>query len=345
MTELIKNTAPLEPQYLPSEFVDRMDEKFALRAIASDTTETGAQNLHIYGPRGTGKTHFTHSLLEDNEANTCYVSCNRFNTQYKVLKQIYQKVAGEDIGSGHHVSDLQRKVEERTDAVQTVVVLDEIDFLLLNDGDSLLYFLSRIKNSENLAVITISSNRAELPLEERTKSSLQPRKINFPMYKTKQVFEILRIRARDSLIPRSVQREALTYIASTTSNINQGLHWLRTAAEHADNAVTENVVHDVEDQAYQRYVDSILDPFSTHHDLVYQAIQELSEKEKQAVVQSGEIYNRYRELCKAYGEDTLSQRRISDFLKHLELLDLVEADYHYGGKKGKTREITLKVDR
>ncbi|MFB6199859.1 MAG: hypothetical protein ABEJ83_03195, partial [Candidatus Nanohaloarchaea archaeon] len=45
--------------------------------------------------------------------------------------------------------------------------------------------------------------------------------------------------------------------------------------------------------------------------------------------------------CTAYDEEALSNRRISDYLQHLELLNLVEVDYYYGGEKGKTREISL----
>lgn len=37
------------------------------------------------------------------------------------------------------------KIEDRTGAIHTVIVLDEIEFLLENNGDSLLYFLSRMK--------------------------------------------------------------------------------------------------------------------------------------------------------------------------------------------------------
>jgi len=37
----------------------------------------------------------------------------------------------------------------------------------------------------------------------------------------------------------------------------------------------------------------------------------------------------------------LTNRRLSDFLTHLDLLGLIEAEYHRGGEAGKTREIQL----
>lgn len=334
--------APLQTQYLPEEFVDREEEAAALKSAFSNITDTSSRNLHLYGPRGTGKTHLTHSVLQDlpKQVNTCFVLCSRQDTEYKALRQIYQRVTREEISSGYHVSDLQRKIEERTGATETVVVLDEVDFLLLNDGDSLLYYLSRIENSENLNIITISSNHSTLPLEERTKSSLQTQQIQFPMYTGEEIYAILRKRAEDSLAPRSVHRNALTYIASTTSNIKQGLHWLRVAAEEPGNAITEEHAKKVQDAAYRSYIEELLEPFTQHHNRVYQAIEDLTEEQDRAIY-SGDIYTRYQDLCNTYNEDSLSQRRISDYLKHLELLDLIDAEYHYGGKNGKTRKITV----
>lgn len=337
MTEVIENMAPLKTQYLPEEFVDREEEAAALKSAFSNITETSSRNLHIYGPRGTGKTHLTHSKLEElpDQVNTCFILCSRHDTEYKALKQIYQEVTREQISSGYHVSDLQRRIEERTGATETVVVLDEVDFLLLNDGDSLLYYLSRIENPEKLNIITISSNHSQLPLEERTKSSLQPQQVKFPLYTGEELYEILRERAESSLISRSVHRNALTYIASKTSNAKHGLHLLQTAARQTGDIIDEGLIKEIQDHAYQKYVNELLEPFTEHHIQLHQAIEELAEEHGDAI-RSGNIYSRYQERC---GEDALSQRRISDYLKHLELLNLIKADYHYGGKKGKTREI------
>jgi len=339
MTEVIENMAPLKTQYLPEQFVDRDQEAAALKSAFSNITETSSRNLHIYGPRGTGKTHLTHSVLEElpDRVNTCFVLCSRHDTEYKALKQIYRGITREEISSGYHVSDLQRKVEERTRATETVVVLDEVDFLLLNDGDSLLYYLSRIDNPEKLNIITISSNHSQLPLEERTKSSLQPQRINFPAYTGEELYEVLRQRAEDALISRSVHRNALTYIASTTSNIKYGLHLLQTAARQTDDIINEELIQKLQDHAHREYVEELLEPFTDHHRQLYQAIEELAE-EQDGAIRSGSIYSRYKKRC---GEDALSQRRISDYLKQLEILDLIDAEYHYGGKKGKTREISL----
>ncbi len=343
MTPIIENPAPLQSDYVPETFVNRKEEEAGLQAAFADPGDTSLRNIHLYGSRGQGKTHFALSLLEDlpDRVNTCYIPCNQYDTQYKALQQIYQSVTQEEINNGYHTSDLKREIEERTGAVPTVVVLDEIDFALMNDGDSLLYFLSRIKNAENLSIITISANHQEPPVEERTRSSLQPQRISFPPYTGENVYEILLKRAKHSLANQSVQKEALTYIASTTDNIQYALTWLRKAAQQTENTITENQVKKLQSPAYQKYIQQLLQPFTPHHRQVFQSVQELVDERDSSSIRTGPIYERYNQLCHEHREEPLTERRISDFLKHLELLNIIEAKYHYGGKNGKTRDIQI----
>jgi orc1/cdc6 family replication initiation protein len=336
---LLRDVDPLKPSYLPETVVDRENVVSQL----SRFEPSSGRNLLLHGPRGTGKTTLAQHFMQFEDATTCYISCNRFTTQYQVLKQVYQVLTHEEIGTGHHTSDLQRKIEERTGHRPVVLILDEVDFLLQSDGDSLLYYLSRFENRENLSLVLISSNHSSLreQVEERTYSSLQTTRIGFEPYNGKTVYQLLKNRAEKALKPQSLHREALGYIASTTQNASQALHWLRTAAENTEERITEEDVASLKDQAYREYVDHLLQPFTEHHRLVYQAIEELDEESD--VVNTGDVYKRYRELCQAYEEESLSNRRISDYLKQLELINLINVKYHYGGQKGKTREIKLKV--
>jgi len=336
---LLRDPDPLKPSYLPETLVDRENTVSQL----SEFDPSSGRNLLLHGPRGTGKTTFAHHFLQFDDTTTCYISCDQFTTQYQVLKQVYQILTHEEIGTGHHTSDLQRKIEERTGQRPVVLILDEVDFLLLNDGGSLLYYLSRIENRENLSLILISSNHSSLKeqVEERTYSSLQTNRIPFEPYDGETVYQLLKNRAEKALRPQSLHREALGYIASTTQNASQALHWLRVAAENTEQRITEEDVASLKDQAYREYVDHLLQPFTEHHRLVYQAIEELDEENKVDTVNTGAVYQRYQDLCQAYEEESLSNRRISDYLKQLELLNLINVKYYYGGQNGKTREINL----
>lgn len=332
---VIEDPTPLKQNHLPQEITDRKQVQKQL------DQSLGSQNLHIHGPRGTGKTALVKKKLQGLDRKTCYISCLEHDTQYKVLQELVSQLTEKEVASGYHTSQLHRKIEEHSEVFDLVLVLDEFDFLLLNDGDDLLYVLSRLGNQTRIVCITANTVELEKQVEARTYSSLHPRRIQFEPYTGKQVYEILADRASKSLEKQSVHRNAVTYIASTTQNAEIALTWLRTAAQTADDTVTEELVEDVKEDAYQIYIEERLNKLSKHHKFLYQGVEELS-REKGPVVSAGDIYQRYRTVAEERGKDPLSDRRISDYLKQLEQLNLVSAEYHYGGKKGKTREVQLR---
>lgn len=339
---VIRDIEPLEPEFVPKELYNRDHELDQLRSVL--TSPSSFSNLHLYGPRGTGKTHLVRHVLDElpDEVMVCFVSCDVLDTQYKVLKQLCRRATGEPVPDGYHASDLQRLFEERTDQLRTVIVLDEIGFLLLNDGDDLLYYLSRVQSDDSLSLVTISCNHPSLRLEveERTYSTLHPEVVEVEPYSTEGLFRILKDRAQHSLESRSLHREALTSIAASTENAAYALEWLKAAAQEADTVITEDMVHRTRSTADRNYASELLREFSMHHTLLYEAIVDVTDDGKH-VVRSGTIYEKYRETAQSNDVQPLSERRVSDFLKHLELLQLIEAEYHYGGDLGKTREISL----
>jgi Cdc6-like AAA superfamily ATPase len=189
-------------------------------------------------------------------------------------------------------------------------------------------------------VITANTEDLQKQLEPRTYSSLQPQRIQFEPYTGEQIYEILASRSSKSLETRSVHRNAVTYIASSTQNAELALTWLRVSARNAEDTVTEELVKELQGEAHEVYTENKLRHLSQHHKYLYQAVEELSE-EKGPVVNAGDIYQRYQTITSERNQTTLSDRRISDHLKQLEQLNLITAEYHYGGKKGKTREIRL----
>lgn len=340
--DIVANANPLQSTHLPDQFIARNSQEEQLRQALPTETEGSPRNLYLHGPRGTGKTHLLKHVLSElpQRIQTCYIPCIKADTQYKVLQQFYRALTGANIESGHHTSDLQRKIENRLGAVPTILVLDEIDLLLHGDDDNLLYYLSRLDPEKQLSIVVVSGTNTSLSdlLESRTYSSLQPQEIQFESYSNKQIYDIIARRASQSLKPRSLHSNAASYIASSTRNAEIALTWLRTAVKQAEDAVTESHVEQVIDDARRTYIRSRLKQLSEHHQHLYTAIEELSQ-ETGPVIQTGSIYDRYQTIAGEQGVDSLSNRRISDYLKQLEKLNMVEAEYHYGGEKGKTREV------
>jgi len=331
----------LNPDHVPETIVNRDDEQTVLLDALS---ETAARNLYLRGPRGTGKTLLTRRTLEELPpgTTTCYISCTQFDTQYQVLRQLYRSLTNDNVNNGYHTAQLQQLIEERVADKELVLVLDELDFLLENDGNELLYYLSRMKHSTNINLVTISANHSnpQPVIEDRALSSLQPWYITFKQYTAEQAYDIFQERLREASMLGSVTREALTLLAATTRNIELGLLWLGQAATTAEEQITEDLLRNVKSAAEQRYRDSLLTQFSPHHHILLEAISQLV-VENGGSVYSGAVYDRYTEICDTMGRDALTHRRVSDFIVHLELLNIVDVNKYHGGEYGRTRDIRL----
>lgn len=339
---IIDSLEPLNPRYSPTKLPERSTESNHIQSnlLSSDGA---SPNLYLVGPPGSGKTTTIRNIISTvSSIKTCYVPCTRFDTQYKVLKRITKTVTGQPANDGLHTSDLQRTIDQRTSEQEIAIVLDDVDFLLLNDGEDLLYFLSRLDHSHNVQLILISSVGRPLAdlVDGRTTSSLQARTLSFDSYSPDQAASILTERASDAFYPRSLHRSALQYIVSSTQNISYGLSWLRHAAQTTDSTITEDVVSRVASQSRSQYVDDLLNQFTDHHKHVYQAIRTCCDPGQS--LSSGTVYEQYEQHCRSRGIETLTNRTISDYLKHLECLRLISAEYHYGGKHGKSRDIELR---
>jgi len=330
--------AVLDLDHVPDDIVDRNREQRVLERVLDERRT----DIHLAGSHGTGKTLLTKHVLNDaSDAATCHLSCIEYDTQYKVLARLMESLTGTDIGSGYHTAQMQDQVADLIADRPLIVVLDDIDFLLAHDDSDLLYFLSRLDHAP-LHIVTVSTTHTDLTaaLDERTASSLNPVHLRVDPYTPHETYTILEQRARTAFTRESrFPKEALSIIAANTANTALGLCWLHDAATAAAETITTELVHETRPAAVQRYRNHLFDSFSSHHQLLCDVIEELTTD--QEYVHTGAIYEEYHDVCRSNGYDPLTTRRLSDFLTDLELLGIVEADYHYGGTEGKTREIQL----
>lgn len=325
--------------HVPDTIIDRETEQERLIDAFSGP---GIRNLYLHGPRGTGKTLVARTALDalDDPLTTVHISCTQCDTQYRVLRRLYQALTGEPINHGYHTAQIQERIQDLVSDHDLVLVLDEIDFLLEHDGSDLLYFLSRM--DANIGVVGISANYADprMLIEERTLSSVQPEHLPFDRYPAEQAYDILDARLQDAGMADAVDRDALTYLVTQTTNIRLGLNWLHQAAATSTDRITVDVLRDVTAAAAQRYRDELLSGFGSHHQLLFEAVSQLA-TERDEAVRSGVLFDRYEELCQSTGRDALSNRQAGDHLTDLELLDIIDIDQYKGGEYGRTREIQL----
>ena len=65
------------------------------------------------------------------------------------------------------------------------------------------------------------------------------------------------------------------------------------------------------------------------------------ENSKIKFIQTGDVYDTYRDLCNKVGLRPLTQRRVSDIIAELDMLGIINAKVISKGRFGRTREISL----
>jgi len=75
--------------------------------------------------------------------------------------------------------------------------------------------------------------------------------------------------------------------------------------------------------------------------LVLYSIMQLSERKDKEPIFTGDVYNKYQELCERSKNEILTQRRVSDILAEFDMLGIINARIISKGRQGRTREIKL----
>jgi cell division control protein 6 len=65
----------------------------------------------------------------------------------------------------------------------------------------------------------------------------------------------------------------------------------------------------------------------------------LNEKNGLSNIATGEVYEIYRQACKHYGTNNLTQRRITDLLSNLDMLGLITSKTVSRGRYGRSKQI------
>ncbi|OKY77198.1 MAG: Cdc6-related protein AAA superfamily ATPase [Candidatus Methanohalarchaeum thermophilum] len=153
---MIDNPEFLDTNYLSRKIIDR---KMELKELENFVLRDQGSNLHLFGPRGSGKTYLSRVELDasPSDLNTCYISCLRHKTRYQVLSEVIYQLTGKKPKTGYHISQIQEKAKEAFSKEESIlVVLDEVDFCLMNDGNDLLHFLSWL--NQDVDILAISAN-------------------------------------------------------------------------------------------------------------------------------------------------------------------------------------------
>jgi cell division control protein 6 len=235
-----------------------------------------------------------------------------------------------------------------------VIMLDEIDKLVEKSGDDTLYNLSRMNSELQNSRVSIMGISNDLKftdfLDPRVKSSLGEEEIVFPPYDANQLRDILQARAdvafKDDALTDDVIPLCAAFAAQEHGDARRALDLLRTAGELAErgqiNEVAENHVRKAQEKIELDRVVEVVRTLPTQSKIVLFAII-LLEKNGVHSINTGEVYNIYKNLCEEIDADVLTQRRVTDLISELDMLGIVNAVVVSKGRYGRTKEISLSV--
>ncbi|MCD1295315.1 cell division control protein Cdc6 [Methanocella sp. CWC-04] len=363
---IFKNREVLRPSYTPEYLPHRLDQINSVAEIlVSALRGESPSNILIYGKTGTGKTATLESVskkLEDLaekmniECKVLFINCERIDTQYRILAHLARHYNRDVPITGWPTDQVFNEFRDALDKKEqiAIIILDEIDNLVKKSGDDILYNLSRINSDLKKAKVSIIGISNDLTftdyLDPRVKSSLGEEEIIFPPYNADQLRDILEQRSRmafkENMLEPAVIPLCAAFAAQEHGDARKALDLLRVSAELSerlsDTVVREEHVRKAREKIELDRITEVVRTLPTQSKLVLYSIV-LLDSEGSHELNTGDVYNVYRRLCRMIDIDILTGRRVTDLISELDMLGIINATVVSKGRYGRTKEISLSV--
>jgi len=366
-TSIFKNKDVLLPSYIPDKILHRDYEIVQLSSILAPTLKGyKPSNIFIYGGVGTGKTVCIRQVLKQLEevaeknnvpVKIIYINCKLkkvSDTEYRLLSQILESFGVIVPDTGLPTDVLYKKFFYEADKKnQTIIiVLDEIDALVRKIGDEFLYNLTRADlENARISIIGITNSLTfSNELDARVKSSLGEEEIIFKSYNAIQLKDILKQRALMAFYPEKITEEAISKCAALAAqehgDARRAIDLLRVAGEIAERRGDAQVREEHIDMAEEKInIDCTIETIKSlpkQSQIVLYSILKIYETKGKVL--TGDIFEKYREICSKNGLRILTNRRINDIINELEMFGIINGKIISRGRYGRTREITISLD-
>ncbi|HIG52349.1 TPA: hypothetical protein EYQ19_03010 [Candidatus Pacearchaeota archaeon] len=238
-----------------------------------------------------------------------------------------------------------------------LLILDEIDQAVKKISDNFIYTLTRL-NSElkntQIGIVGISNSLTFMDdLDPRVRSSLGEEEIVFPPYNALQLRDILTERAEQAfnmeILQEGVIAKCAAFAAREHGDARRALDLLRVAGELAEREGSETVklkhIDTANNKIEKDKMLEIIENEPKQFQLVLHSIMQLTEDKNFEKIFTGDIFNRYQNICEITKNEILTQRRISDIIAEFDMLGLINAKVISKGRQGRTREIKLMLSK
>ncbi len=364
---IFKNKEALSSSFVPTEILHRDAEiEVISNILAPSLLLERISNLLIYGFSGTGKSLVTRyvaqnlaSLALDKNVNVMpiYINCRLENndTEYRLISNLCTVFGVKVPVSGLSVNQLYKRLVSNVDIEDKylILILDEIEKLIQNAGDGVLYSLLRLNESMKHAKISIIgiSNNTDLKasLDQRVKSSLSPVELVFKPYNAIEIENILQTRTKDSFytdaLDESVIKKCAALAAQEHGDVRKALNLLRVAGETTQQSGRVKVLEEDLDKATdileQNITEEMIKSMTKQGKSILYSIIVTARSKRMGKVYSGEVYDAYIKISDKYGLKRLTFRRISDLIADMDYNSLIMSRVKSNGRYGRTRELNI----
>ncbi len=364
---IFRNREVLRHDYIPKTLPHREDQvRYLGEMVAPVLKGERCSNIFLYGKTGTGKTAVMKYVLkrlgekaQDYNApvKACYVNCRMAGTEYRVFSLLCDAVDVHVPFTGLALGEVFDRFKKGLDCQRHVfiAVLDEVDALVKQRGDVLLYELTRVNETlshSRAALVGISNDlRFKEFLDPRVLSSLSEEEVVFRPYDASELEDILLDRAKLAFYESVVSRGSVSLCAALAAaehgDARRALDLLRVAGELAERGgaaeLGESHIRQAERRIeHDRIVEALRNlPF--HSKLVLCSVFLLCRPPVQQLSVTGNIYELYCELCAQSGIAPLTQRRVSGLINELDVIGLLNTQVVNMGRYGRTKKIRLGI--
>ncbi|MHA1267952.1 MAG: Cdc6/Cdc18 family protein [Candidatus Helarchaeota archaeon] len=340
---IVTNPDILGETYVPADIPAREPQIQELRlCLAPALKKKKPMHAWLFGQPGTGKTLTAKFILRKLEREAYvsggYVNCWENNSYYSVLDKLVRELrilGAEKLNTSYKLERLELFLGNKP----FVIVLDEIDQPKAKERNSIIYNLCNIGN---VGLVCVCNSRSVLySMDERIRSRLNAKQIEFNPYTEDDLTYILERRAELALHPDSWSKKTLTRIASLAEgDARVAIQTLKNAAYNAENDLSQKIKEKHIREGYNSAKDIkktyLLNKLTTHHRMLYDLVKERKS------IHSGQLWKIYLEKCASLKKQPIALRTFSEYMNKLIELDLVQWDRAL--VRGKVRVFKVEIE-
>ncbi|MEM3531958.1 MAG: ORC1-type DNA replication protein [Candidatus Methanomethyliaceae archaeon] len=364
---VFKEESALFPDHVPTNLVHREPQLKSLGRIFRVIFESPgsvSQKVTLVGDVGVGKTAVAkrfgstvESLAKERGLNLRYihVNCYKDRTLFLVVRKVAHQLIPGLPDRGFSAQELFGTVWQTLEGENSylLLALDEIDFLVANEKDAPLYFLTRVADEyigrpQRLSLILITRNLDFISdLDRSVQSTLLHNIIRFDRYTSEELYDIIKMRSQESIKEGAVSDEVLSMIAEIAGprgDARYALELLWRSGKYADAEGSSKIlpehVRRAQSDVLQFPIHIIMD-LPLHERLFLLSVARALRKSKSAYVTMGEVESVYRVVCETRSIEPRKHTQFWEYLQNLKNLGILQTKISGSGFKGKTTLIGL----